>query len=62
MIFFDNESTSLLSLARHVQSCKKKHNIIDNTSVESSDNYNDDIVENPQTEIIKNNKKSYKKS
>lgn len=31
------ESTSLLSLARHIQACKKKHNIIDN-SEESSEN------------------------
>ena len=62
------ESTSLLSLARHVQSCKKKHNIIDSSSEDSSENTNNndeinDIVETPKTEIInkKNNKKSNKK-
>lgn len=59
------ESTSLLSLARHVQSCKKKHNIIDSSSEDSSENTNnnDEIIETPQTEIInkKNNKKSNKK-
>jgi hypothetical protein len=61
------ESTSLLSLARHIQACKKKHNIIDN-SEESSENTSnneeiEEIVETPKTEIIKkNNKKSNKKS
>jgi len=52
------ESSSLLSLARHVQLCKKKHNIIDESSEESIENTsnNDDIeemVETPKTGIIK---------
>ena len=62
------ESSSLLSLARHVQSCKKKHNIIDESSEKSIENTsnNDDIeemVETPKTGIIKkNNNKPNKKS
>ena len=55
------ESTSLLSLARHTQSCKKKHNIIESSSEESQEitNNKDEIVETSKPDIInkrKNNK------
>ena len=55
------ESTSLLSLARHTQSCKKKHNIIESSSEESQEitNNKEEIVETSKPDIInkkKNNK------
>ena len=52
------ETTSLLSLARHLPSCKKKNNITE--IYESSSNNDDDNGDSPKTQNVnkKNNKKS----